>query len=307
MVDLKDMRYFLALAEEGNFGRAAQRLHMTQPPLTRHIHGLEERLGTVLFVRTPKGVTLTEAGQTLLEEAPNVLVLAKRATERTQLAGQGLIGQLDVGLFGSGVLDVIPRMLARFHKARPKVKIVLHNLTKDAQLHALRDRRISIGFNRLVPEEEGITVEQVIRERPMVAIPATNPLSVRPSISLRELDNVPLITYPNVPMRGLAQAVAEAFAAENVRLKVEQEVEDVVTAVALVATGFGVAITTQSAANLRLPGVVFRPLTSRTLRELELSCLYRTGDPSPVLQTFLEVVHDFAQEANRHGDHFTPA
>lgn len=306
-MDLRDMRYFLAVAEEGNIGRAALRLHMSQPPLTRHIQSLEERLGATLFLRTPKGVTLTEAGQTLMEEVPNLLALAQRAAERTRLAGQGLLGRLDVGLFGSGVLDVIPRMLARFHETRPKVKIVLHNLTKDAQLKALHERRISVGFNRLVPEEEGITVETVLRESMVVAVPAAHPLSVRPSITLRDLDGVPMITYPNVPMRGLAQEVADAFRQEGVRLKVEQDVEDVLTAVALVSTGFGVAITTQSAANLRLPGVVFRPLNSRTLKELELSCLYRSGDSSPVLKAFLDVVHDFVSDARNRPRTVRPA
>jgi len=306
-MDLRDMRCFLAVAEEGHMGRAAQRLHMSQPPLTRHIHSLEAYIGAPLFVRTPKGMTLTEAGRTLLEEVPNLLALAQRATDRTRLAGQGLIGSLDIGLFGSGVLDVIPRMLARFHAARPGVKIVLHNLTKDAQLKALHERRISVGFNRLVPQEDGITVETVLRESMVVAIPDSHPLSVRPSIALRDLDNVPMITYPNVPMRGLAQEVAEAFRSEGVRLKVEQDVEDVLTAVALVSTGFGVAITTQSAANLRLPGVVFRPLNSRTLRELELSCLYRSGDSSPVLKAFLEVVHDFVGDARNRPRTVRPA
>ncbi|MCB2018428.1 MAG: LysR family transcriptional regulator [Hydrogenophaga sp.] len=306
-MDLRDMRHFLAVAEEGNIGRAAQRLHMSQPPLTRHIQAIEEEVGAPLFIRTPKGVTLTEAGQTLLAEVPNLLSLAQRATERTRLAGQGLIGQLDVGLFGSGVLDVIPRMLARFHAARPGVKIVLHNMTKIAQLQALHERRLTVGFNRLVPEEAGITVETVLRESLVVAMPDTHPLSVRPSIALRDLDNLPMITYPNVPMRGLAQEIAEAFRGEGVRLKVEQDVEDVLTAVALVSSGFGVAITTQSAANLRLPGVVFRPLKSRMLKELELSCLYRSGDPSPVLKAFLEVVHDFVGDARNRPRTVRPA
>lgn len=295
-MDLRDMRHFLAVAEEGHIGRAAARLHLSQPPLTRHIQALEEKIGAPLFVRTPKGVTLTEAGRTLLEEVPNLLALAQRAAERTRLAGQGLIGRLDVGLFGSGVLDVIPRMLARFREARPEVGIVLHNLTKDAQLQALRERRISIGFNRLVPAEADIMVETVLREALVVAIPAAHPLAARPSVFLRELDGVPLITYPNVPMRGLAQEVADAFRAEGVSMKVEQDVEDVLTAVALVSAGFGVAVTTQSATNLRLPGVEFRPLHSTRLKELELNCLYRRGDGSPVLRAFLEVVHEFARD-----------
>ena len=292
-MDLRDMRHFLAVAEEGHIGRAAARLHLSQPPLTRHIQALEEKIGVPLFVRTPKGVTLTEAGRTLLEEAPNLLALAQQAAERTRLAGQGLIGRLDVGLFGSGVLDVIPRILARFHQARPEVKIVLHNLTKDAQLQALRERRITVGFNRLVPEEDGITVETVLREPLVVAIAASHALAARPAIRLQDLDGVPLILYPNVPLRGLAQEVADAFRAEGVRMRVEQEVEDVVTAVALVSAGFGAAVTTQSAASLRLPGVEFRPLRSARLKELELSCLYRSGDASPTLRAFLDVVHEF--------------
>ena len=293
-MDLRDMRYFLTVAEEGHMGRAANRLHLSQPPLTRHIQALEEKLGVPLFLRTPKGMALTEAGLTLLQEVPNLLELAQQAAERTRLAGQGWIGRLDVGLFGSGVLDVIPRILAQFHQARPDVKIVLHNLTKDAQLQALRERRITVGFNRLVPAAPDISTMTVLRESLMVALPAVHPLSVLPSLRIRDLANVPLILYPNVPMRGLAQEVSDAFHAEGVPLRVEQEVEDVLTAVARVSAGFGMAVTTQSASNLRLPGVAFRPLHSSQLKELELSCLYRTDDRSRALQAFLEVVRSFA-------------
>jgi DNA-binding transcriptional LysR family regulator len=294
-MDLRDMRHFLAVAEERNFGRAAERLHIAQPPLSRQIKAMEDELGAQLFIRTPKGVELTAAGQTLLDEVPNLLALAQRAKERTRRAGQGLIGQLDVGLFGSGVLDVIPRLLARFHAQRPEVKIRLHNLTKAEQLQALRERRLSVGFNRLVPEEEGLVIEPLLREALVVAMPEGHPLAVRPSIPLAELDGLPMILYPNIPMRGLAQEIVEAFRVEGVSLRIEQEVEDVLTAVALVASGFGLAITTQSATSLRLPGVAFRPLVSRHLRSVELSCLYRRGDTSPVLAAFLEVVHEFAR------------
>jgi DNA-binding transcriptional LysR family regulator len=295
-MDLRQMRYFLALAEERHFGRAADRLHMAQPPLSRQIKALEDELDTVLFVRTPKGVELTDAGHTLLAEVPNLLALAQRARERTVLAGQGHIGRLDVGLFGSGVLDVIPRMLARFHVERPDVKIALHNMTKAEQLEALRDRRLTVGFNRLVPPEDGLVVQTVLRERLHVALPATHALCRRKSLRLVDLANAPLILYPNVPMRGLAQEVLDAFRRDGVQPRVEQDVEDVLTAVALVAGGFGVAITTQSATNLRLPGVEFRPLDTPHLHDVELSCIYRADDISPVLQAFLNVVHDFARE-----------
>lgn len=290
------MRYFLALAEERNFGRAAERLHMAQPPLTRQIRALEEELDTVLFLRTPKGVELTAAGETLLDEVPNLLQLAQRARDRTRLAGQGQIGRLDVGIFGSGILDVIPRMLARFHAERPEVKIELHNLTKAEQLVALRERRISVGFNRLVPPEDDLVVETVLRERMVVGLPEGHRLCAQNEISILDMDDEPLILYPNVPMRGLAQEVMGAFRSAGVRLRVEQEVEDVLTCVALVASGFGLCVTTESTASLRLPGVAYRPLRCDTLRDIELSCLYRRNDSAPILAAFLAVVRDFARD-----------
>jgi DNA-binding transcriptional LysR family regulator len=289
-MELRVMRYFQAVAEERHFGRAAERLHMAQPPLSRQIKALEEELGATLFVRTAKGVDLTEAGQALLDEVGNILGLAQRAKERAQLAGQGRVGRLDVGLFGSSVLDTIPRILSQFHAEYPDVRIVLHNLTKAEQFQALHERRIAIGFNRLVPAEPGIRVERVLREALVVALHESHPLARRRRIRLAELDAVPLVTYPNLPLRGLAQEIADAFNREGLRFNPVQEVEDVLTAVALVAGNFGVAITTQPATNLRLPGVAFRPLQCAHLDSIELSCLYRQDDSSPTLAAFLQVL-----------------
>lgn len=273
---------------------------MAQPPLTRQIRALEDDLGTPLFLRTAKGVDLTEAGAALLEEVPNLLALAARARERTQRAGQGLSGRLDVGTFGSGVLDVIPRMLARFHAERPDVRIVLHNQTKAEQIEALRERRIAVGFNRLVPPESDLVVETVLRERMVVALPERHALAARKRLRLRDLDEQPMILYPNLPLPGLAQRVAGAFVREGLRLQVEQEVEDVLTATALVSSGFGLCITTESSMSLHLPGVAYRPLDCDALRDIELACLYRKGDASPVLAAFLEVVHAFARQRRTH-------
>jgi DNA-binding transcriptional LysR family regulator len=284
------MRYFLAVAEERHLGRAAERLHMAQPPLTRQIHALEEELGAALFTRTPKGMELTETGRTLLDEVPNLLALAQRARERTRAAGRGETGRLDVGLFGSGVLDVIPRLLARFHAERPEVKIVLHTMTKAEQLDALRERRISVGFNRLVPPEPDLVIETVLREQMRVALPESHLLCMRSAVRIPDLAGEPMILYPNLPLPGLAQQVMQAFALEGTPLRIEQEVEDVLTAVALVAGGFGACITTASSESLRLPGVVYRPLDCAHLRDIELSCIHRRGDVSPVLGAFLAVV-----------------
>ena len=294
-LNLKQIRYFVAVAEERHFTRAAERLHMAQPPLTRQIQALEADLGTALFLRTPRGVELTEAGQSLMEEAPNLLALARQARERVQLAGQGRLGRLDIGTFGSGVLDLIPRILARFHAERPQVRIVLHDQTKAEQIQALRERRISVGFNRMVPPEDDLVVEPLMREGMMVAMPAMHPLVKQQRVTLPELDDQRMIVYPHQPMPGLAERVARAFVDAGLRLRVEQEVDDVLTAIALVSSGFGLCITTESSTSLRLPGVVFRPLDCDSLRDIELACLYRRGDASPVLAAFLEVVRRFAR------------
>lgn len=295
-MDLKDLRCFQAVAEAGNIGRAARRLHMAQPPLSRRIHALEADIGARLFIRTPKGVEITEAGVALLDEVPNLLQLVERARDRSRDAGAGLVGRIDVGLFGSGVLDVIPRMLARFHADRPEVKIALHNMNKAEQLQALRERRITIGFNRLVPPAADLTIELVLREPMVIALPERHHLASRRELRIRDLANQQLILYPNLPVRGLAQEVLDAFRAEQVPCTVEQEVEDVVTAIALVAGGFGIAVTTQSATSLALPGVAFRPLRSTTLPDLELTCMYRRNDRSAVLAAFIGVVREFARE-----------
>ncbi|WP_386691353.1 HTH-type transcriptional regulator TfdS [Lonepinella sp. MS14434] len=292
-MNLKHMRYFLAVAQEANFGRAAQRLHIAQPPLTRQIRALEEELGTDLFVRTTKGAELTEAGEVLLAEVPNILSLVQRAKEQTQLASQGMIGRLDIGIFSSGVLYVIPQLLARFHAQRPGVRIGLHNMNKYEQIEALRERRISIGFTRFTPQEDDIAVGTILQEPFMVALYEEHPLCKQTLIKLADLAGESIILYPNFPTHGLAQEVRQAFEYEGCNLTVGWETEDFITAIALVASRLGLCITTASVANLNLPGVVYRPLISKYLQYIELNYLYRHNDNSPALRAFLDVVQQY--------------
>jgi DNA-binding transcriptional LysR family regulator len=174
------------------------------------------------------------------------------------------------------------------------VQIGLHTMSKPAQIEALLERRITVGFNRLVPAVPGIAVETVLRERLVVGLHDSHPLCAKDSISLADLEDQPMVLYPNVPIAGLAQEVSDAFRLEKRRLQVVQEVEDVLTCVALVSAGFGLCITTEPAVHLGLPHVVYRPLKSRWLKDVELSCLYREDDRSPLLAAFLEVVRQEA-------------
>lgn len=294
-MDFKQLRYFLAVAEERSFGRAAVRLHMAQPPLSRQIRTLEDQEGVSLFVRTPYGVELTPAGQVLMEDAPGILRHVERARQRIHLADEGLAGRLDVGIFSSGELSSIPQMLRRFRAQRPEVEVSLHNMSKTEQLEALHERRIDIGFMRLVPSRPGISVEEVQREPLLVALPAVHPLLDREYLRLQDLDGEPILLYPKAELYGLAQEVTAAFMAEGVRLRVQQETDDIVTCITLVACGYGLCITTESAAYLQLPGVAYRPLRSERLPGIALTCAYRTDNESATLRAFLALVRSAAE------------
>lgn len=292
-MELRQLKYFVALAEELNFSRAAERLHISQPPLTRQIQQLESDVDARLFSRGPRGVELTPAGIALLDDARRILGLVGVARERTGKFGQGRIGRLDVGIFGSAILNHIPRLLLQFRQRYPEVQIALHDLKKAEQIAALREKRLTIGFNRHVAVEEDIMVETVFLEPLLVALHNKHPLARHKSIRIAEVIDDPLILYPSNTRPGFADDVMALFRAEGAQPRVAQEVTDVVTAVALVASGFGICITPEAASTLRLPGVVYRPVKANPPPTIDLACLYRRDDDSPILKAFLEIVRKY--------------
>lgn len=298
-MELRHLKYFAVLAEELNFSRAAVRLHISQPPLTRQIQQMESELGTPLFMRLPRGLELTAAGTALFDDARRILGLVDVAKDRAAKAGRGEIGRLDVGIFGSAILNHIPRLLLQFRSIYPNVQISLHEQTKAEQIQALRERRLTIGFNRHVSGEPDIVVETVYLEPLLVALHSAHPLAKQAAISIRDLNDEPLILYPNKTRKGFADHVASLFHDEGLQAQVVQEVKDVVTAVALVSSGFGLCVTPEAASSLRLPGVVFRPLKADPQPTIDLVCLYRRDDTSPILAAFLETVRQFQPEEIR--------
>lgn len=296
-IELRYLRYFIAVAEELNFRRAAERLHISQPPLTRQIQQLESDLGVQLFSRTPRGVELTPAGKVLLDEATNILSLSERATERTQRAGQGQLGRLDIGIFGSGTFEIIPRVILAFRNVHPDVNVVMHNMSKADQIAALRERRLTAGFNRFVAEEADIAREVVRLESPMVAVNRTHRYAKKDTVAFRELANEPLILYPRQPRPSFADRTISACHEEGFDPWIVQEVDDAVTAIALVSSGFGLCVVPESARNLKLPGVVYKPLHKAKPMVIDFCVLYRKGDQSPILTSFLEIVRKFSAAA----------
>ncbi|MDT7837029.1 LysR family transcriptional regulator [Aquabacterium sp. OR-4] len=286
-MDLRHLRYFVCVAEEKKIGRAAVRLHISQPPLTRQIQQLEEQLGVLLFRRTHRGVELTDAGRVFYDDARNILGLTERAIERSSKAAQGLLGRVDLAIFGSGIFGAIPRLIRAFREAHPEVSIFLHNMVKDEQIDALRQRRITLAFNRLMRPIDGLVSETLLTEPLYVALPSGSPLTARTAVALQELEQVPLVLYPTGSRPSFIDRVHEMCRSCGFTPQVAQEVGDVVHAVALVATGFSVTVVPQSATSMAMPGIAYRPLHHPADSRVDLCCIYRDDDDSPILQSLL--------------------
>lgn len=293
-MDFRQLKYFLAVAEELNIGRAASRLHISQPPLTRQIKSIEDELGVELFVRTTKGVELTQAGEMFKVEARNIRMLVEGAIDRVQRVGEGKLGRLDVATFGSAIYNIIPHLLQRFQQRYPGVRIVLHTMTKAEQIEALRQRRVTIAFNRMTRDEPDIGRELVAVEALFAVVPSDHPLAALDKVSLNELMANPLVLFPNVGRPNFVDHVIGLCREHGLEAQIAQEVGDAVTGIALVARGFGVSLIPESAAKaLTVEGTKFLPLKEAPDAVVDVSCLYRASDRSMLLQSFLEVVREY--------------
>lgn len=292
-MDIRQLKYFLAVAEELHFGRAAARLHLSQPPLTRQIQLLEEEIGALLFTRTPKGVLLTQAGETLRHDAASIVALLKQAAERARLAGQGRTGILDIGVYGSSALNIVPSILAFFAQTHPDVQIRLHNAHRTQQIEALRQRRVLIAFDRYLPDEEDLEAELVARESLLVALKRSHPLASKESISICELKSEAMVMPSGLNSR-TANAALNLCQAHGFEPRIAYEATDVVTGIAAIASGQdGVALVPQSATAFRLPELVFRPLQEAGEAMMELHCLYLKADQPPLLRELLIAIRNW--------------
>jgi DNA-binding transcriptional LysR family regulator len=281
---MRQLECFMAVAEELNFGRAASRLHMTQPPLTRRIRRLERDVGATLFVRTARGVELTAPGETLVEQGRRILRLGERAVELTRASQAGTTGRLVVGYFGSSIFDAAPRILADFVARHDGVDVVLERMAKLAQVEALRDGRIHVGLARVYPAEPGMTVRDLLPEQLFVALSTRHRFRSRHRLAIADLGSEELVLFPRA-RPGFADVVLRLLDDRGIQPQVHSESEDAVTAVAQVAVSQAVAVVPESATGIAIPGVSFIPLTDAPAQPL--SCIYRHDHRHPVLSRFL--------------------
>lgn len=292
-IDIRQLRYFVAVAQELHFGRAAEKLNISQPPVTRQVQQLEDILGGPLFIRHAKGVSLTPEGALFLEEAKTTLAHLEHAVEKVRHARDGELGRLDVSIFGSAVFGRIPKIVLAFRQRYPGVKVVLHTMSKARQLDALSNRSIDVAFNRLIEPHSGLNVEELMREPLYVAMSESNPLSALDAVPFAQAVADPLILFPTSNLQGFIDQVRRMCASVGVVPNVAQEVGDPVSGLALVASGFGVCIAPESLLSVSLPGTVYRPICDFAGdASVDLSCIFRADDSSAVLTNFLDVARE---------------
>lgn len=289
-IDLRSLRYFAVVAEELHFGRAAARLHMSQPPLSTAIRQLEERLQVPLFVRNHHQVTLTAAGLMLQQQAPLVFAQVEKAVDMTRQTGRGLMGQLEIGIISSSLVGVVPRALQLFRERYPEVVWRLHELTPKMQVEGLQDGRIDVCFFRMQRMEESLQHEVVLQEALMVALPIEHPLTSRVDLALTDLADQPFILFGRRQSR-FAEFLYQCCIQSGFTPDIRQQVIEVQTMLSLVGAGLGVALLPESVRHIAPGNVVFKRL-SPALPKVPLYAIYRAGDVSPSLGLFLQVMRD---------------
>ncbi|SDD10390.1 LysR family transcriptional regulator [Actinokineospora iranica] len=294
-IDLRLLAQFVAVAEEGGFGRAAVRLHMAQPPLSAAVRRLERELGGPLFVRTSRGVRLTAAGAVFLDEARAVLARADRAVDTGRRAVAGLAGRLRLGFVGSATFDLLPRLLAAFRARHPDVRLDLTEAPTAAQVRSLRADTTDAGLGcPPIHDDDGLlTAEVVFREPYVAAVPAGHPLAARAAIGLAELSDEPFVLFPRDLGPGLHGRILAACQAAGFTPKVAQEAVALQTIAALVVGGVGVALLPASARAVPRSGVGYLDLADPPTHELAL--IHRRADVSPVLARFRAVLADLTE------------
>lgn len=291
-LELRPLRYFVAVAEELHFGKAADRLHMTQPPLSQAIHALEDMLGTPLFLRSRRSVALTPAGDALLPEARRMLAQAAEIPGLVTRAASGESGRLSLAFVSSADYSVLPPFLRNYRAAYPQVQIVLQEATSDIQVDDLLRARIDAGL--IIPplseKAAGVLDYLKVLDEPLIlAAPAGLDGLGTGAVWLKDLPRIPLIIFPRPIAPALHDAILGVFRAAGITPQIGQEAIQMQTIVSLVSAGMGLALVPQSVRNLMRPGVEYRALHDQTPL-VETGLAWRRDNVSPVLQGFLDLL-----------------
>lgn len=290
-MELRHLRYFVALGEELNFTRAAERLHIAQPPLSQQIRQLEDELGVTLLQRTSRPIRLTAAGLLFLDRARALLSALDQAVADTRRIGRGQTGRLAIGFVGSAMFVGLPEIVSAYREGHPGVELVLNEMLAPEIAEALRQRRIDVGFSRpaLLPEA-GFAQRVLMQESYVAALPQHHRCAGRHEIRLAELSDDDFILYPSRPEPTVTGLIQATCAASGFTPRIAQEVLHLQTAIGLVAAGAGVSLVPLAVARAQTGrGVVFVPVGSPAV-VVPLSVVWREDDVSPSLRHLLALV-----------------
>jgi len=290
-VELRHLRYFVAVGEAEHFGRAAARLHVVQPALTRQVQQLEAELGCALFARLKRGVRLTEAGQVFLAEARRLLAELGQSVDRTRLVAQGKVGRLRVGFADTATYSgVLPALLRDFRARWPDVRLELCASSSVVAGEQLRAQEVDVAFVYILPQHlRALQTHTLSVERWVLALPHAHPLVTRTRVRLGDLTREPFVWFPRAVAPLLYDRVLATCHAAGVTLQIVQEVNNPTTILSLVAGGIGLSFTIESAARTKPESVVLREVEDLRLT-VEFSAIWREDNQVPALQTFLEMV-----------------
>jgi len=301
-MELRHLRYFLAVAEERHVTRAARRLGIQQPPLSQQIRALEREVGTPLFVRRPRGVELTEPGRVFLDEARGVLAQLERAVASTRRTARGEQGRISVGFTSSAPFHpFVPRVIRAFREAHPLVSLSLEESGTPDLIEGLRSERLDAAFIRTaVPDPSGLAVEPLLDEPMLVALPRRHPLAraagpAAPPLRLAALAGETFVLYRRGTGPGLYDGIIAACHRAGFSPKIGQEAPRIVSSLNLVATGLGISIVPECLRRMNLDGVVYRRQRAAPPLRAPLFAAARLHDASPALARFLELARRTAR------------
>lgn len=290
-MELRQLRYFLALARELHFGRAAASVNLSQPPLSRQIKDLEHELGVVLFARNNRTVRLTEPGRIFLGHVQRAFESLDEATRSARLAARGQVGRLGLGYLGASAHSVLPKLLRRFRKEHPQVELALNEMTTPEQCDALVAGIIDIGIMRPSMRLRDFRSEIILREPFVVALPAEHRFAHCRSVPMASLAGERFIMLPPAAGGGLPRQILELCLGAQFEPQVAQVATQTLSIIGLVGAGTGIAIVPQSVQEMNVPNVVYRPLGG-VADFAETAVVWRKADETPVVTAFLTAVRE---------------
>ncbi len=283
------MRYFVAVGEELHFTRAAQRLHLGQPPLSAQIQALEREVGAQLLERTKRSVRLTDAGKLFLDDARRILSLSEQAGENARRASRGEIGELRVGFTSSMPFsEILPRVVNLYRQRYPQVNLSLQEMATMRQIEAIAGRVLDVGFIR-TPEFEvdaGVELTTLRHDRLVFVLPTAHRLARRKTVKIAHLNGQPFVAYSRDVGTGLHTQVMKLCRTGGFELTIAQEAREASTIIGLVAAGCGISVLPESFQCIKMSGVCYRMIADKSATTA-LMLVRRKGESSNLIDSFL--------------------